>query len=101
MLIHNEAQDGKDIVDGTFAILKRHFLKYVKECEAQILTSRDMANAMRYHGGVANMHFDVIALNRGILPITEFGCCLLRTVPLLRKFTLDFYVSIVRTSFST
>ena len=67
VLIHNEAQDGKDIVDSSFAHLKRAWRAYIKDMKADVTTPQHMATASAHDTGVLNSHLDVIEMDRSRL----------------------------------
>ena len=62
--IHNEAQDGKDLVDVSFAALKRAWKKWVRESRKRIVTPSDMITASKYGRGIKDSHLDVAILDR-------------------------------------
>jgi hypothetical protein len=68
-IIHNEAQDGKTELDSSFFHFKNQINKYVIGNKTSVLTPSDMAEAMKYKGGLKNSRFDVILLDRNWLDI--------------------------------
>jgi hypothetical protein len=70
--IHNEAQDGKDIVDSSFFTLKRSWRKWVREVKRPVLTTADMVEASSYQK-IQNYLFQVLKYDRAKLALLELA----------------------------
>ena len=62
--IHPDSQCSKNMVDAHFAVAKRHILRYIKETTKDVVTPKDIYDALVYDDGLRNTAVDYVVFER-------------------------------------
>ena len=62
--LHPEAQNSKNMVDGHFAVAKRHIVRFVQETTHDVITPIDVVEALTYDEGIKDTATDFVFIDR-------------------------------------